>query len=120
MLRLDRMKAGIIISNIFGYRLKGAFVQYSTEGNTGKSVDCEILTHLLGQENTANVSFQDMSNDRWATGRVWGKRLVVEVQAAAVDKFDRGNAAAFLWRACGANEQNAAVRFNIFKSFGRT
>lgn len=77
MLRLDRMKAGIIISNIFGYRLKGAFVQYSTEGNTGKSVDCEILTHLLGQENTANVSFQDMSNDRWATGRVWGKRLVV-------------------------------------------
>lgn len=77
MLRLDRMKAGIIISSIYGYRMKGAFVQYSTEGNTGKSVDCEILTHLLGQENTANVSFQDMSNDRWATGRVWGKRLVV-------------------------------------------
>ena len=77
MLRLDRMKAGLIISNIYGYRMKGAFVQYSSEGNTGKSVDCEILTYLLGQDNTANVSFQDMSNDRWATGRVWGKRLVV-------------------------------------------
>ncbi len=77
MLRLDRMKAGIILSSIYGYRLKGAFVQYSVEGNTGKSVDCEILTYLLGQENTANVSFQDMSNDRWATGRCWGKRLVV-------------------------------------------
>lgn len=77
MLRLDRMKAGIILSSIYGYRLKGAFVQYSVEGNTGKSVDCEILTYLLGQSNTANVSFQDMSNDRWATGRCWGKRLVV-------------------------------------------
>ena len=77
MLRLDRMKAGLILSSIYGYRLKGAFVQYSVEGNTGKSVDCEILTYLLGQENTANVSFQDMSNDRWATGRCWGKRLVV-------------------------------------------
>lgn len=77
MLRLDRMKAGIILSSIYGYRLKGAFVQYSVEGNTGKSVDCEILTYLLGQDNTANVSFQDMSNDRWATGRCWGKRLVV-------------------------------------------
>lgn len=76
MLRLDRMKWGIIISSMFGYRLKGAFVQYSVEGNTGKSVDCDILTHLLGQDNTANVSFQDMANDRWATGRVWGKRLV--------------------------------------------
>lgn len=77
MLRLDRMKAGIILSSIYGYRLKGAFVQYSVEGNTGKSVDCDMLTYLLGQDNTANVSFQDMSNDRWATGRVWGKRLVV-------------------------------------------
>jgi putative DNA primase/helicase len=71
------MKAGIILSSIYGYRLKGAFVQYSVEGNTGKSVDCDILTYLLGQDNTANVSFQDMSNDRWATGRCWGKRLVV-------------------------------------------
>jgi P4 family phage/plasmid primase-like protien len=77
MLRLDRMKAGLILSSIYGYRLKGAFVQYSAEGNTGKSVDCDILTYLLGKDNTANVSFQDMSNDRWATGRCWGKRLVV-------------------------------------------
>lgn len=77
MYRLDRMKAGIILSSIYGYRLKGAFVQYSVEGNTGKSVDCEILTYLIGQENTANVSFQEMSNDRWATGRCWSKRLVV-------------------------------------------
>lgn len=77
MLRLDKMKAGIILSSMYGYRLKGAFVQFSAEGNTGKSVDCDILTHLLGQDNTANVSFQEMANDRWATGRVWGKRLVV-------------------------------------------
>ena len=77
MYRLDRMKAGIILSNLYGYRLKGAFIQYSVEGNTGKSVDCELLTYLIGQENTANVSFQDMGNDRWATGRCWGKRLVV-------------------------------------------
>lgn len=77
MLRLDRMKAGIILSSIYGYRLKGAFVQYSVEGNTGKSVDCEVLTYLLGKDNAANVTFQDMSNDRWATGRCWGKRLVV-------------------------------------------
>lgn len=77
MLRLDRMKWGLIVSTIHGFRLKGAFVQFSSEGNTGKSVDCELLTHILGVDNTANVSFQDMSNDRWATGRCWGKRLVV-------------------------------------------
>ena len=77
MYRLDKMKAGLILSNIYGYRLKGAFVQYSAEGNTGKSVDCEILTQMLGVNNTANVSFQEMSNDRWANGRCWGKRLVV-------------------------------------------
>ena len=77
MYRLDRMKAGFILSSIYGYRLKSAFVQYSTEGNTGKSVDCDTLTYLIGKDNVANVAFQDMSNDRWATGRVWGKRLVV-------------------------------------------
>ena len=77
MLRLDRMKWGIILSSMYGYRLKGAFVQYSIEGNTGKSVDCDTLSFLLGMDNTANVSFQDMANDRWATGRCWGKRLVV-------------------------------------------
>lgn len=76
MYRLDKMKAGIILSSIYGYRLKGAFVQYSIEGNTGKSVDVDIWTRLLGQDNVANVSFKDMSNDRWATGRCWGKRLV--------------------------------------------
>ena len=71
------MKLGIILSSMHGYRMKGAFVQYSVEGNTGKSVDCDIITHMLGMDNTANVPFQDMSDDRWATGRCWGKRLII-------------------------------------------
>lgn len=77
MLRFDRMKGGIILSGLYGHRFKAAFVQYSTEGNTGKSVDCDVYTNMLGFSNVANVSFQEMSDDRWAKGRIWGKRLVI-------------------------------------------
>lgn len=76
MYRLDRMKAGIILSSIHGHTAKKAFVQYSSEGNTGKSVDVDTWNDLLGPNNVAEVDFKDMATDRWAKGRCWGKRLV--------------------------------------------
>ena len=76
MYRLDRMKAGIILSSIHGHTAKKAFVQYSSEGNTGKSVDVDTWNDILGPNNVAEVDFKDMATDRWAKGRCWGKRLV--------------------------------------------
>lgn len=76
MYRLDRMKAGLILSSIHGHTLKKAFVQYSSEGNTGKSVDIDTWNEMLGPSNVAEVDFNDMATDRWAKGRCWGKRLI--------------------------------------------
>lgn len=77
MLRRDKIKAGIIISNFPMLNLKMAFIQFSEEGNTGKSVDGDVWKKLLGLEQIANVSFKDLATDRWALGRVWGKRLIL-------------------------------------------
>lgn len=77
MLRRDKIKAGIILSNFPMLNLKMAFIQFSEEGNTGKSVDGDVWKKMLGLEQIANVSFKDLATDRWALGRVWGKRLIL-------------------------------------------
>lgn len=77
MLRRDKIKAGIILSNFPMLNLKMAFIQFSEEGNTGKSVDGDVWKKMLGIEQIANVSFKDLATDRWALGRVWGKRLIL-------------------------------------------
>lgn len=77
MLRRDKIKAGIILSNFPMINLKMAFIQFSEEGNTGKSVDGDVWNKMLGREQVANVSFKDLATDRWALGRVWGKRLIL-------------------------------------------
>ena len=77
MLRRDKIKAGIILSNFPMTNLKMAFIQFSEEGNTGKSVDGDVWNRMLGREQVANVSFKDLATDRWALGRVWGKRLIL-------------------------------------------
>ena len=76
MYRLDRMKAGIILSSFQGHKMKKAFVQFSSEGNTGKSVDVDTWNDMLGPNNVAEIDFKEMATDRWAKGRCWGKRLV--------------------------------------------
>ena len=77
MLRRDKIKAGIILSNFPMLNLKMAFIQFSEEGNTGKSVDGDVWKKMLGLDRIANVSFKDLATDRWALGRVWGKRLIL-------------------------------------------
>lgn len=77
MLRWDKIKAGIILSNFPMLNLKMAFIQFSEEGNTGKSVDGDVWKKMLGLDRIANVSFKDLATDRWALGRVWGKRLIL-------------------------------------------
>lgn len=77
MLRRDKIKAGIILSNFPMLNLKMAFIQFSEEGNTGKSVDGDMWKKMLGLDRIANVSFKDLATDRWALGRVWGKRLIL-------------------------------------------
>lgn len=77
MLRRDKIKAGIILSNFPMITLKMAFIQFSEEGNTGKSVDGDVWKKMLGLDKIANVSFKDLATDRWALGRVWGKRLIL-------------------------------------------
>lgn len=77
MLRIDKIKAGIILSNFPMTVLKMCFIQFSEEGNTGKSVDGDVWKKMLGLDRIANVSFKDLATDRWALGRVWGKRLIL-------------------------------------------
>ena len=72
---------GICISNRKGYKIKGVFLLYSPLGNTGKSVFMNILRYIVGSENTANVSMQELGDKqgagRWATGKAYGKRLII-------------------------------------------
>ena len=77
MLRRDKIKAGLILSNFPMTNLKMAFIQFSEEGNTGKSVDGDMWKSMLGMDKIANVKFKDLAIDRWALGRVWGKRLIL-------------------------------------------
>lgn len=76
MIDLLQEWCGVVLSSIFGYRIKKALVLYSPQGNTGKTVFLNVLTNLLGVRNISNVSFQDLGGSRWATGRAFGKRLL--------------------------------------------
>lgn len=76
---------GLILSNVYGYRVKSCLILYSSEGNTGKSVYLNILIKLLGALNVANISFQDMSRDKFATADLYGKRLNAVPDQASAD-----------------------------------
>ncbi|MFV0516518.1 MAG: phage/plasmid primase, P4 family [Aminipila sp.] len=67
--------AGLILSNIWGHRVKKCLVLYSALGNTGKSLFLSIMRELLGVENVANISIQKMGSDRWAGANLYAKRL---------------------------------------------
>lgn len=76
---------GLILSNVYGYRVKSCLILYSSEGNTGKSVYLTVLIKLLGAMNVANISFQDMSRDKFATADLYGKRLNAVPDQASAD-----------------------------------
>jgi len=67
---------GLILSSIYGKRVKKALVLFSSQGNTGKSVYLSVISELLGKGAIANVSFKDLSSSRWATGRAFSRRCL--------------------------------------------
>lgn len=68
--------SGLIISSVYGFRFKKAYVLYSPEGNTGKSVYVSVMEKLLGFNAFTATDFRKLSSSRWATGSCFGKRLV--------------------------------------------
>lgn len=70
---------GLAISNISGYRLKKILILYSPIGNTGKTQFLNIMTHLVGVENIANIPLQNMNEDkgRFALGGIDLIRAIV-------------------------------------------
>lgn len=72
-----------IFQEMFGYALttsvKGkAFFFITGEGNSGKSLALEILEHIIGANQTSQISFADICNhERFATGGLVGKLLNV-------------------------------------------
>ena len=67
---------GIILSPIYGYRIKKALILYSALGNSGKTVFLSVLCGILGASAVANVDFKSLGASRWATGRVFGRRCI--------------------------------------------
>lgn len=72
-----------IIQEFFGYTLcKDYFVEkalmlYGSNGRNGKSKLLQLLTTLLGVENTASISLQDLEEDDFATANLFGKMVNV-------------------------------------------
>lgn len=67
---------GISLSNIDISELKKCLILYSARGNTGKSVFFNIISRLIGTENTINISMKKLE-DRFSLGDVYGKRLIM-------------------------------------------
>lgn len=67
---------GIILSSIYGYRLKKSLILFSAEGNSGKSVYLTVIGRILGNDAVSNVDFKSLGSSRWATGRAFGRRAL--------------------------------------------
>lgn len=67
---------GVILSPIYGYRLKKSLILFSPQGNSGKSVFLSVIGGIIGKDALANVSFKDLGSSRWATGRAFSKRML--------------------------------------------
>lgn len=67
---------GIILSSIYGYRIKKALILFSALGNSGKSVYLSVISGILGSDAVSNVDFKSLGSSRWATGRAFGRRCL--------------------------------------------
>lgn len=65
---------GLLISNVRVSKTKKCLALYSPLGDTGKSKFLDVISLILGENNVAHVSIQNMS-DRFAMGNLYGKRL---------------------------------------------
>lgn len=84
---------GLVLSCIYGYRLKKALIMFSAEGNSGKTVFLTVIGGILGRDAISNVCFKDLGSSRWATGRAFGQRCLAigdeggsEVESSAIFK----------------------------------
>lgn len=65
---------GVVISNVYGYRMKQAVMQIG-DGNTGKSRLKVLLTTLLGKENCSSIDLK-MLETQFGKIQLFNKRLV--------------------------------------------
>lgn len=69
--------AGVILSNIKGYRLK-AIIGLQGKGDTGKSQFFVILNKILGNDLVGIASLQKLSSAQFIGSSIYGKRLVFD------------------------------------------
>ena len=68
---------GMLLSNVHVHRAKLCLVLYSLLGNTGKTQFINLISELLGNENTVNIPIQNMNEEsKFALGSIVGKRLI--------------------------------------------
>lgn len=68
---------GLILSTIYGYRVKKSLILFSPQGNSGKTVFLSVLAGILGKDAVSNVDFKSLGSSRWATGRAFSKRCLL-------------------------------------------
>ncbi len=78
---LDSAQLRVVV-RLFGYlllrsaRYEKAFM-LNGEGGNGKSVFIKLLVALVGKDKTSNVSLQELTTDRFASSKLYGKMLNV-------------------------------------------
>lgn len=69
--------AGIILSNVKGYRLK-AIVGLQGKGDSGKTQYFNVLSNMLGDDLVGTASLQKLSNAQFIGSSIYGKRIVFD------------------------------------------
>lgn len=79
---------GAALSNIPGYKFKQALFLVGA-GDTGKSQYIKLICALLGEINSASVSFSDLA-ERFQTGAIYGKRIICDADMKVQRAKDNG------------------------------
>ncbi|NFE96156.1 phage/plasmid primase, P4 family [Clostridium botulinum] len=69
--------AGVILSNIKGYRLK-SIVGLQGKGDSGKTQFFNVLGSMLGDDLVGTASLQKLSNAQFIGSAIYGKRIVFD------------------------------------------
>lgn len=80
---------GLVISNVYGWRTKKLLIMKG-RGNTGKSVFRELVTFIVGVENTFTVDMEQLHSQFGSAG-IYGKRLVGsgDMKVARLPEMDK-------------------------------
>lgn len=69
--------AGVILSNVKGYRLK-AILGLQGKGDSGKTQFFNVLGNILGDDLVGTASLQKLSNAQFTGSSIYGKRIVFD------------------------------------------